>query len=201
MKIFGNYVFRGIIFFAVFGASVFCPLFFFMPVAATLSDKILLAVLVLLGAIAEIILFVFSNYKLLISPMKHINETAKKLSNGEYDVRTHIKTADEEVKRLGKITNRIADEFENLEQMRKSFVANASHELRSPLTSMQGFLQAILDGTIAAGDERNQTTQFAYNLYARFVAYGVGQIPAYHVAFRDKRRNQADSGTLRTQSA
>ena len=152
MKIFGNYVFRGIIFFAVFGASVFCPLFFFMPVAATLSDKILLAVLVLLGAIAEIILFVFSNYKLLISPMKHINETAKKLSNGEYDVRTHIKTADEEVKRLGKITNRIADEFENLEQMRKSFVANASHELRSPLTSMQGFLQAILDGTIAAGD-------------------------------------------------
>lgn len=152
MKIFGNYVFRGIIFFAVFGASVFCPLFFFMPVAATLSDKILLAVLVLLGAIAEIILFVFSNYKLLISPMKHINETAKKLSNGEYDVRTHIKTADEEVKRLGKITNRIADEFENLEQMRKSFVANASHELRSPLTSMQGFLQAILDGTIAAAD-------------------------------------------------
>ena len=152
MKIFGNYVFRGIIFFAVFGASVFCPLFFFMPVAATFSDKILLAVLVLLGAIAEIILFVFSNYKLLISPMKHINETAKKLSNGEYDARTHIKTADEEVKRLGKITNRIADEFENLEQMRKSFVANASHELRSPLTSMQGFLQAILDGTIAAGD-------------------------------------------------
>ncbi|MDE6398210.1 MAG: cell wall metabolism sensor histidine kinase WalK [Clostridiales bacterium] len=107
---------------------------------------------VLLCAGIEGTLYVLCNYKFLISPVKRINATAKKLSNGEYDARTCIRTADGEVKKLGKTIDGIADEFENLEQMRKSFVANASHELRSPLTSMQGFLQAMSDGTISPED-------------------------------------------------
>ena len=40
------------------------------------------------------------------------------------------------------------------EEMRREFVANVSHELRSPMTSMQGFLQGMLDGTIPAGEQR-----------------------------------------------
>lgn len=43
--------------------------------------------------------------------------------------------------------NATANEYIRLEQVRRSFVSNASHELRSPLTSVQGFLQAVLDGT------------------------------------------------------
>lgn len=152
MKFFSNYIVRSVICLIVFGISVFCPLFFVMPSINTFFDRLLLGGIVVLLAIAEGFLFVLINYKMLILPIKQINETAKKLSNGECSVRTSVKLADEEIKRLGKTTNHIADEFESLEQMRKSFVANASHELRSPLTSMQGFLQAILDGTIAYED-------------------------------------------------
>lgn len=152
MKIFGSYIYRCIFGMIVFGATVFCPLYFWLPHIGGTSSRILLGVLVILLACIEGILHVFCNYKLLILPAKRIDETAKKLSNGEYDARTDIRFADNEMKRLGKTTNGIADEFENLEQMRKSFVANASHELRSPLTSMQGFLQAILDGTISPHD-------------------------------------------------
>ena len=42
----------------------------------------------------------------------------------------------------------MADELNTLEEARRSFVANVSHELRSPLTSMRGFLEAMIDGTI-----------------------------------------------------
>lgn len=42
----------------------------------------------------------------------------------------------------------MADDLERLEQTRRGFVANVSHELRSPLTSMQGFINGMLDGTV-----------------------------------------------------
>jgi len=47
----------------------------------------------------------------------------------------------------------MADSLEKLELMRRSFVANVSHELRSPLTSMRGYIQGVLDKTISAGDQ------------------------------------------------
>lgn len=46
----------------------------------------------------------------------------------------------------------MASELNTLEEARRSFVANVSHELRSPLTSMRGFLEAMQDGTIAQED-------------------------------------------------
>ncbi len=152
MKVFGSYIFRCTIGLLVFGATVFCPLFFGLPHVSSTVNKALLGILVILLACSEGILYVIFQYKILVAPVKRINQTAKQLSNGAYDARTYIRFADSEVKQLNKTINGIADEFENLEQMRKSFVANASHELRSPLTSMQGFLQAILDGTISAED-------------------------------------------------
>ena len=48
--------------------------------------------------------------------------------------------------------NNMADELEKYEGTRQSFVANVSHELRSPLTSIQGFVQGMLDGTIENKD-------------------------------------------------
>lgn len=151
MKIFTNYIFRNILLLVVFAATIFCPLYFMLPKLAT-SEQIILGIAVLLFAVIEGIGIVFINYKLLLSPLKKVNTTAKKLCNGAYHVQTDIKIGDEEVKQLGKNIDNISNEFDNLEQMRKSFVANASHELRSPLTSMQGFLQAVLDGTIEKED-------------------------------------------------
>lgn len=148
MKIFSNSIFRSVLFLVIFLASVFCPLFFALPKIATVGGRWTLGAAVILLAVAESAGYVFLEYKMTASPISAINVTAKKLCNGEYGSKTNIKIADREVKQLGKTVNDVADEFESLEQMRKSFVANASHELRSPLTSMQGFLQAILDGTV-----------------------------------------------------
>jgi signal transduction histidine kinase len=54
----------------------------------------------------------------------------------------------DEIGELGESFNSMADALQNLENLRREFIANISHELRSPITSIRGFIQGILDGTI-----------------------------------------------------
>lgn len=80
-------------------------------------------------------------------PIIDMNATVLRFSKGKFDLRLPAEGQDE-VAQLGKSFNLMADELNTLEQARRSFVANISHELRSPLTSMRGFLEAMQDGTI-----------------------------------------------------
>ncbi|MCE5236350.1 MAG: HAMP domain-containing sensor histidine kinase [Clostridiaceae bacterium] len=80
-------------------------------------------------------------------PIAEMNDVVRRFSKGEYELRSKVAGADE-VAELSKSFNNMADEINTLEQARRSFVANVSHELRSPLTSMRGFLEAMQDGTI-----------------------------------------------------
>lgn len=80
-------------------------------------------------------------------PIIEMNNTVKRFSKGDYDARVRVRGGDE-IGQLGRSFNDMADEINSLEQSRRSFVANVSHELRSPLTSMRGFLEAMEDGTI-----------------------------------------------------
>jgi len=54
----------------------------------------------------------------------------------------------DEVADLAEAFNQMADSLENLEQMRNSFVANISHDLRTPMTTIAGFIDGIRDGVI-----------------------------------------------------
>ena len=80
-------------------------------------------------------------------PITDMNATVLRFSKGAFDLRIPTQGQDE-VAQLGKSFNLMAEELDNLEQSRRTFVANVSHELRSPLTSMRGFLEAMQDGTI-----------------------------------------------------
>lgn len=96
--------------------------------------------------ISAFIIYYFSD-RILIKPLDKINETAKLISKGEFSKRVNI-ISDDEIGDLAKSFNYMADSLENLEKMRRSFIANISHELRSPMTSINGFLSGIIDGTI-----------------------------------------------------
>lgn len=80
-------------------------------------------------------------------PITEMNNTVKRFTKGQFTARVKVSGMDE-VAQLARSFNTMADELDNLEQVRRSFVANVSHELRSPLTSMRGFLEAMQDGTI-----------------------------------------------------
>jgi signal transduction histidine kinase len=126
------------------------PLYLVMEFAPDYGIWVLIAVV--LACIAVIVIFVFVNRRQIVLPIRAMIKGSRKITKGEY-VKLETKTADSDLNELIISLNNTAYEFENLEQMRKSFVSNASHELRSPLTSIQGFLQAILDGTIGPEDQ------------------------------------------------
>lgn len=80
-------------------------------------------------------------------PLKEISEAAKVIAGGEFQKRLDINTGDE-IEELGKSFNNMADSLEKIEENRRNFIANISHDLRSPMTSIRGFIEGIVDGTI-----------------------------------------------------
>jgi len=149
MKFFRHSTFRIAFGFTVTAIVVILPMFltmYFAPDWSFLALGIAIA-----ASIAGIFLVVFFNHRLMVKPIRAIVINSRKITRGEY-VKLEKETLDRDLNELIGTLNGTAYEFENLEHMRKSFVSNASHELRSPLTSIQGFLQAILDGTIGKED-------------------------------------------------
>ncbi len=83
----------------------------------------------------------------IVRPLTAITRSAEEMSRGHFDVRARI-TGVDEVRQLAGAFNVMADKLDKLEESRREFVANVSHELRSPVTSIHGFVEGMLDGTI-----------------------------------------------------
>ncbi|MBR1443310.1 MAG: HAMP domain-containing histidine kinase [Firmicutes bacterium] len=80
-------------------------------------------------------------------PLMQLNKAAKEIASGDFEKRLDIKSNDE-IEQLAESFNEMAESLYEQERRRREFISNISHDLRSPLTSMRGFLQAIIDGTI-----------------------------------------------------
>ena len=85
-------------------------------------------------------------------PIRQINSAVRDFAKGKFDRRVSLDCGGE-MQELGESFNKMADELAQLEESRRSFVANVSHELRSPMTSMQGYVQAMLDGVIPEAEQ------------------------------------------------
>jgi len=83
-------------------------------------------------------------------PLSRLTAAARAIAEGESSIRSPI-SAPSEVQALARSFNTMADQVEAAQQSQRDLVANVSHELKTPLTSIQGVAQAILDGTAAEG--------------------------------------------------
>jgi len=99
--------------------------------------------------------------KRLINPLKEINLVANKLAKGEVDKRIEI-YSDDEIGELARSFNVMASSLEAVDTNRKKFISNVSHELRSPITSIKGFISGILDGVIPK-DKENYYLKLVYD--------------------------------------
>lgn len=88
-----------------------------------------------------------------ISPLKEISRAAKQFASGKFDTRVPVRGRDE-VAELAVAFNNMAESLDNYETMRNTFMSNVSHDLRSPMTSISGFIDGILDGVIPPDKHR-----------------------------------------------
>ena len=84
---------------------------------------------------------------LVYHPLRKINKTASAFAQGDFTAKTKIRSNDE-IGYLGNTLNYMADALNSQEEDQRKFVSNVSHDFRSPLTSIKGYVEAILDGTI-----------------------------------------------------
>ena len=88
-------------------------------------------------------------------PLNDMAEAARKFGRGEFDIRvTGYENRQDEIATLAEAFNSMANSLEQVENQRSEFIANVSHELKTPMTTIAGFAEGILDGTIPPERER-----------------------------------------------
>jgi len=96
-------------------------------------------------AVALILTFVLS--RRILSPVKALTNASRKLGKGDFSQRVNVDDRGE-VGELAESFNAMADDLERNEQLRRNMVADVAHELRTPLSNLTGYLEAIRDGVI-----------------------------------------------------
>lgn len=81
-------------------------------------------------------------------PIRTLAAAAKGIAHGDLDVRVPTGHSNEEIEELSVAFNNMAISLQNVETVRQEFVANVSHELKTPMTTISGYLDGMLDGTI-----------------------------------------------------
>ncbi len=94
-----------------------------------------------------IVIFVTSMSYSMSRPLKQMSGAAKKFAVGDFSVRVKVRSEDE-IGELANAFNNMADSLAASEGMRRSFISNVSHELKTPMTTIAGFIDGMLDGTI-----------------------------------------------------
>lgn len=103
--------------------------------------------IVLLVFIVLLAFLLLSIYVFTIVPLHKLIKAAREYSAGQYEEPVKLNTHDE-FHDLASAINYMASEITSLDDYQKKFVANISHDFRSPLTSIKGYAEAIQDGTI-----------------------------------------------------
>ncbi len=117
----------------------------------------------------------------IISPLKAMSKAAKSFAMGKLDVRVPV-TGRDEISELAVAFNDMAASMANLETLRSSFLSNVSHDLRTPMTTISGFIDGILDGTIP---------KEKHEYYLRMIGDEVRRLSRLVAALLDVSRIQA----------
>ena len=110
--------------------------------------------LYLFSAAIPLVIMFFALYAMtyrLTKPLKQMSEAARAMAKGDFSKRIPV-TSDDEIGELAVSFNQMTNSLVQLEGMRKSFVANVSHELKTPLTSICGISDMLMNGIVKPED-------------------------------------------------
>ena len=103
---------------------------------------------------ALILAFVISYFLMrrILQPLSQMSAITREVAKGNFSARVQVSSKDE-VGQLGLAFNRMADSLAQVEQLRKTMVADVAHELRTPLTNLRGYLEALNDKVLPPSPE------------------------------------------------
>ncbi len=114
------------------------------------SNRFLLLSLLVVGGLSLLMSLVFS--KRLTDPIKKLTSAARDISEGNIKSRVSVSGVDE-ISTLARTFNTMAGNLEVYENLRRKLTANIAHELRTPLSAMQGEIEGMIDGLIKTDKE------------------------------------------------
>lgn len=149
--------------------------YFISKLGYNMLPKYMLQLFVTLFITASAILavsltIIYMSTKRLVTPIKEMTMAARRFGESDFTQKLHI--ADEnELGYLANSLNEMASSLEEIEETRKTFISNVSHELKTPMTTIGGFVDGILDGTIPKEQHRHylQIVSKEVNRLARLV--------------------------------
>ncbi len=127
-----------------------------IPEAGTRFLNNVRAVILISGLISVIVGFIlaFSISEYILKPIVEMKEFARKISQGDFKARLK-KTTDDEIGELTESLNYMAFHLGEIESMRTKLMQNISHDLRTPLSSIKGYLEVLSDETFSNEEKEN----------------------------------------------
>lgn len=126
---------------------------------------------VMYASIAAIVIAIIVGFffaRALVRPTNRIADAANEIKEGNYQARAHLEGNDE-VARLGKTFDSMADSIEANRQLERRLVTDVAHELRTPLMAIQSTVEAMIDGVFEPDEERLETLNSEIRRLSRLV--------------------------------
>ncbi len=147
----------------------------------------------LLGAAAVMMLaciIIYFATDRLVRPLRSMAQATASFAKGDFSIRVPVDGVDE-MEKLAMAFNNMASSLATLEGTRRSFVANVSHELKTPMTTIGGFIDGILDGTIPPEK---------HDYYLKIVSSEVKRLSRLVVSMLDIAKIEASQMAVKPQS-
>lgn len=113
-------------------------------------------------------LFTFFLSRRILAPVKALTVTARRLGKGDFSQRVKFRSKGE-VGELAEAFNSMAGDLERAEQLRQNMVTDIAHELRTPLSNLKGYLEAVRDGVVEPNAETIRSLDEEASLLKRLV--------------------------------
>lgn len=116
--------------------------------------------------IIALLVGVFATYfitRWFIDPLKKVGTAMEKIADGDFDVRLETKSSSKEIREIYSGFNMMAKELQSTEIVQTDFVSNVSHEIKTPISAIEGYSMLLQDGDNLTDDQKGYVEKIIFN--------------------------------------